>query len=79
MSPSSEDPPSFSQLLPTQKNLSELLGKLLSVFGLKSILEGRVLPIQPLQRELGRDRRYVFRAMVGNDFHVQTSFGTELS
>jgi hypothetical protein len=38
-----------------------------------------VLPIQPLQRELGRDRRYVFRPMVGNEFHVQTSFGTDLS
>ena len=65
----------FSQVLPTQENLSELLEKLLTVFGIESILEAKQLPGQPLQRETGDVRRHAFRPMVGNDFHVQTSFG----
>jgi len=74
MPPSSDVPVTFSQLLPTQKNLSELLEKLLTVFGVESILEGRELPSQPLQREIGDGRRWMLRPMLGNDFHVHTAF-----
>ncbi len=69
----------MSQLLPTQENLSELLEKLLSVFGVESILKGGVLPDQPLQREVGSAPRHVLRPMVSNDFHVQTAFSTSPS
>lgn len=69
---------SLSHMLPTQKSLSELLEKLLTVFRDESILEGRDLPSQPLQREIGAVR-HVLRPMVGNDFHVQTSFGCDPS
>lgn len=65
-----------SQLLPTQENLIELSEKLLTVFGVESILGGgRRLPSQPLQREFGDIPRYVLRPIVGNDFHVHTAFG----
>jgi hypothetical protein len=80
MSSSSGVPVNLSQLLPTQRNLSVLLEKLLTVFGDESILEeGKELPSQPLQREIGDVPRYNLRPMVGNDFHVQTSFGSEPS
>jgi hypothetical protein len=79
MSSNSGAPDSYCQLLPTQKNLAELLEKLLTIFGVESIVEGRVLPNQPLQRELGTVRRYILRPMIGNDFHVHTSFGTNPS
>ncbi|KAK3297097.1 uncharacterized protein B0H64DRAFT_391334 [Chaetomium fimeti] len=68
-----------SQLLPTERNLSGLLEKLLTVFGDESILDGGGLPSQPLQREIGDVPRYALRPMVGNDFHVQTSFGSSPS
>ena len=72
-------PVSLSQLLPTQRNLHELLEKLVTVFGVEWISKGGVLPSQPLQREFGNVRRYILQPMVGNDFHVQTSFGTSPS
>ncbi|KAK4099240.1 hypothetical protein N658DRAFT_171859 [Parathielavia hyrcaniae] len=72
-------PVDLSQLLPTQRNLSELLDKLLTVFGAESILNGRKLPSQPLQRESGDVPRYALRPIVGNDFHVQTSFSSSPS
>jgi hypothetical protein len=81
MSSSSSGHVSFSQLLPTHRNLSELLEKLVSVFGVEPIFEwGGRLPSQPLQREIGdATPRYVLKPMVGNDFHVQTSFGSSPS
>ncbi|KAK4097196.1 hypothetical protein N658DRAFT_500735 [Parathielavia hyrcaniae] len=74
MSFESGAPVGLSQLLPTQRNLSALLDKLLTVFGAESILDGRKLPSQPLQRETGDVPRWALRPMVGNDFHIQTSF-----
>ena len=79
MASNSGIPVSHSQLLPTQQNLSELLVKLLTVFGIESVLDGEVLPRQPLQREIGKNLRPALRPMVGNDFHIQTAFGTDHS
>lgn len=43
-------------------------------------MEGTELPDQPLQRETEDVRRYKFiRPMVGNDFHVHTSFSLDTS
>lgn len=79
MSFSSSVSPRPSQLVPTQGNLSELLEKLLTVFGVESVLEGSKLPNQPLQRETDKTPCPALRPMVGNDFHVETSFGTSPS
>jgi hypothetical protein len=69
-----------SHLLPTESNLSELLEKLLTVFAVESIVEGRGLPPQHLQRETEDKRRASgIRPMVGNDFHIQPSFSLDPS
>jgi len=65
-----------SQVLPDQENLSSLLGKIVSVFEVESVQDGRDLPTHPLQREakdLARARS-PFWPMSGNDFHVSPRF-----
>ncbi|KND93768.1 hypothetical protein TOPH_01947 [Tolypocladium ophioglossoides CBS 100239] len=64
------------QVLPTQENLSEVLDKLLAIFEVESILDGRKLPLHPLQREFkdSPDSRHILRPISGNDFHVSPSF-----
>ncbi|KAK3897505.1 hypothetical protein C8A05DRAFT_19751 [Staphylotrichum tortipilum] len=82
MSSRSGAPVSPSHLLPTQKNLSELLEKLLTVFSVKTILDGGELPTQRLQREArseDRSRSSTMLPMVGNDFDVQAGYSIAFS
>ncbi|KAJ6443558.1 hypothetical protein O9K51_04737 [Purpureocillium lavendulum] len=64
-----------SQVLPSEENLSKLLDKLISVFGVESVLDGRPLPAHPLQRETFSSAvASLFRPIPGNDFHISPSF-----
>ncbi len=56
---------SFSQLTPTQQNLSHLLEKLLTVFGVRSILEDGYRASDPIQDNIDID--FMIESMFGLD------------